>query len=338
MLKTMTKTTLLLSLVFSTTTTFAVIKKVTLFLNFGAVAHESAFESFRNTMTALKNEKNFELTISEQSNTTAQKAAALNNLKSMDVVIFANTGWNSFQSVTDQKLIEDFFMQGGKGIGYHASVDHHTYWTWWTNLHNGSGFIGHGNSAFRLTADAEMSKIPALKKMWDDNNLGDPNISNTEIYTLNVYPRGKTGVTMMQTVAPPNNATPVHDFTWHKKIGAGEYIFSCLGHGAGDFTGGWLQKATWAWMEYLNGKYNPVAIEERAKELNANSIGFSGRKLEVRNAGSYSLKIMNVEGATVLSEATSGANSFNLAGFKSGYYFVKVQGSTGSHTLRVLLK
>jgi hypothetical protein len=185
--------------------------------------------------------------------------------------------------------------------------------------------------------DPEMKKIPALQKMWDDNALGAPNISNTEIYTLTAYPRGKEGVTMMQTVAPPNNAIPVHDFTWHKKIGAGEYIFSCLGHGPGDFTGGWLQKATWAWMQYLNGAYNATTLDKRAKDLNANSIGFSGRKLEVRNAGSYSLKIMNVEGATVFSESGKGARTFNLAGLESGYYFVNLKGTAGSHSLRVLV-
>jgi hypothetical protein len=244
---------------------------------------------------------------------------------------------NSFQSTTDQTLIQDFFMNGGKGLGYHASIDHHMYWKWWSDLHSGGTFQGHGNSAFKLDMDPEMKKIPALQKMWDDNALGAPNISNTEIYTLTAYPRGKEGVTMMQTVAPPNNAIPVHDFTWHKKIGAGEYIFSCLGHGPGDFTGGWLQKATWAWMQYLNGAYNATTLDKRAKDLNANSIGFSGRKLEVRNAGSYSLKIMNVEGATVFSESGKGARTFNLAGLESGYYFVNLKGTAGSHSLRVLV-
>jgi hypothetical protein len=211
------------------------------------------------------------------------------------------------------------------------------YWKWWTDLHSGGTFQGHGNSAFKLNTDVEMKKIPALQKMWDDNALGEPNISNTEIYTLTAYPRGKEGVTMMQTVAPPNNAIPVHDFTWHKKIGSGEYIFSCLGHGPGDFTGGWMQKATWAWMEYLNGKYNPTTELKNKLALESNSIRFSGRKLDVRNAGSYSLRITDIRGATVFTESCQGTRSFNLAGFKSGYYFVKVKGSTGSHTLRVLV-
>lgn len=332
---------MLLALCFFSTATFAEIKKVTLFVNYGqgAILHPGAIASFVNTMNALKNEKGFELTISEATNTAAAKAAALTNLKNMDVVLFANIGENSFQNTADQAQIESYFMGGGKGIGYHASIDHHKYWKWWEDLHNGSGFQGHGSNPFKLTADPEMSKIPALKKMWDANSLGDPNISQTEIYTLNVYPRGKVGVTMMQTVAPPNNAIPVHDFTWHKKIGTtGEYIFTCLGHGPGDFTGGWLQKATWAWMEYLNGKYNTPSGSLGQAELKVNSIDFSANRLEVRYADSYALKITDINGTTVLSKSGQGIQSFDLAGYQPGFYFIKVKGSTGSHFLRVLIK
>jgi type 1 glutamine amidotransferase len=325
---------------FTAKPSFAVIKKVTLFINYGegAILHSEAIDIFKNTINALKTEKGFELVISEQTNTAAQKALALSNLKTMDVVLFVNVGMSSFKSIAEQTLVESFFMEGGKGIGFHASIDHHMYWPWWTNLHNGSGYSGQGQSAFKLIADAEMNRIPALKKMWDDNNLGDPNFSTTELYTLNFYPRGKEGVTVMQTVAAPNNAVPVQDFTWHKKIGAGEYIFSCLGNGPADFSGGWFQKATWAWMEYLNGKYNLSTELKNKIDLESNPIRFSRRKLEVKNSGSYSLKIMNVEGATVLSEAGRGTQSFNLSGFKSGCYFVKLEGLAGSHSLRVLVK
>lgn len=330
---------LLLSISVSTAA-FAEIKKVTLFVNYGqgAILHPGAIESFVNTMTALKNEKGFELTISEATNTAAQKSAALTNLKTMDVVLFANIGENSFQNVADQALIENYFTSGGKGIGFHASIDHHKYWKWWEDLHNGSGFIGHGNAAFKLNADPEMSKLPALKKMWDDNALGEPNISQTEIYTLNLYPRGKTGVTMMQTVAAPNNAVTSHDFTWHRKIGAGEYIFTCLGHGPGDFTGGWMQKATWAWMEYLNGKYNPPTDIQIKLGMNPNSIDFADKTLKVHYTNPYSLKVVNVAGKTLLAKSGQGLLRFNLTGLQTGIYFVKVKGAAGTHSRQILIK
>ncbi|MEO7958735.1 MAG: ThuA domain-containing protein, partial [Fibrobacteria bacterium] len=133
----------------------AEIKKVTLFVNFGggAILHEQAITPFKNTLTALKTEKGFELTISEKSNTAAQKAAALNALKDQDVVLFANTGENSFTSTADQALLQTFFENGGKAIGFHASIDHHKYWKWWEDLHNGSGFQGHGSKPFKLNVD-----------------------------------------------------------------------------------------------------------------------------------------------------------------------------------------
>ena len=329
-----------LMLLLSATTSFAVIKKVTLFVNYGegAILHPGAVDVFKNTLTALKTEKGFELTISEQTNTAAQKAAALANLKSQDVVLFANIGLNSFQSTTDQALIQEYFEGGGKGIGFHASIDHHQYWKWWSDLHSGGTFQGHGSNPFKLNVDPEMKKIPALQRMWDMNALGDPNISQTEIYTLTAYPRGKEGVTMMQVVAPPNNAIPVHDFTWHKKIVKGEYIFTCLGHGTGDFTGGWMQKATWAWMEYLNGKYNDVVPVRGKLRLKPNSVDFDGKNLDVFYAKPYTVKIAGMDGRAVVVESAQGLKSFDLAAVKPGMYFLRITCAGISNTQRLFIK
>lgn len=317
----------------------AEIKKVTLFVNYGGggILHPGAIQVFKNTLTTLAGEKNFDLTISEQTNTAAQKASALSNLRSMDVVLFANIGKNSFQDPGDQSLIENFFMSGGKGIGFHASIDHHKYWKWWEDLHNGSGFQGHGNSPFKLNADPEMSRIPALKRMWDEAGLGDPNISQTEVYTLNMYPRGKTGVTMMQTVAPPHNAIPVHDFTWHRKIGSGEYIFTCLGHGPNDFTGGWLQKAIWAWMEYLNGKYGPsTGVAPPGRSLMP-ALELRGKRLEVIATLPGELEIRDVTGKGVRREKLPGSGWIDLSLLDPGLYTIRLKTAAGYIGKRILV-
>lgn len=330
----------LISAMLVSATAEADVKKVTLFVNYGggAILHEQAIVPFKNTLNALKAEKGFELTISEKTNTAAQQAAALNNLPTQDVVLFANIGENSFTNVADQAKIESFFMNGGKAMGFHATIDHHKYWKWWEDLHNGSGFQGHGNSAFKLNIDPEMSRIPALKKMWDENALGDPNIANTEIYTLNVYPRGKPGVTIMQTVAPPNNALPLHDFTWHKQIGKGEYIFTCLGHAAEDFNGGWMQKALWAWMLYLNGKYAPVTLVDGKPAARPNSMEQAGNSLRVNFSKTYSLVVRNVRGEKVLLKSGLGATEYDLSGMQPGFYVAHAKSAAGSQVLKVLVK
>lgn len=317
----------------------AAIKKVTLFVNYGegAILHPGAVDPFKNTLNALKTEKGFELTISEQTNTAAQKAAAISNLKTQDVILFANIGLNSFQKVADQAAIEAYFTGGGKGIGFHASIDHHMYWKWWSDLHSGGTFQGHGSNPFKLTLDPEIKKIPTLQKMWEVNNLGDPNISQTEIYTLTAYPRGKEGVTMMQTVAPPNNAIPVHDFTWHKKTGQGEYIFTCLGHGPGDFTGGWLQKATWAWMEYLNGKYDPVTLVNGKPKLAANTVVFDGTSLDMDFGKGYAMTLVDAAGKSIMSGTADGYRSYSMTGIRSGLYFLKVKAKSGSSTRSLIV-
>lgn len=329
----------LVSAMLFSATAEAEIKKVTLFVNYGggAILHEQAIVPFKNTLNAMQAEKGFQLTISEKSNTAAQRAAALNNLKDQDVVLFANIGENSFTNTADQALIEKFFMDGGKGMGFHATIDHHKYWKWWEDLHNGSGFQGHSNGAFKLTSDAEMSRIPALKKMWDENQLGEPNISSTEIYTLNVYPRGKTGVTMMQT-APPLTGVPSHDFTWHKQIGKGEYIFTCLGHAAADFNGGWMQKALWAWMLYLNGAYAPTHLVDGKHAAKPNTMELAGNNLRVNFAKTYSLVVRNVKGEKVLLKSGLGATEYDLSGMQPGFYVAHAKSAAGSQVLRMLVK
>ncbi|MEO6097730.1 MAG: T9SS type A sorting domain-containing protein, partial [Fibrobacteria bacterium] len=187
--------------------------------------------------------------------------------------------------------------------------------------------------------DPEMAtKIPALKRMWDENDLGVASLSSTEIYTLNVYPRGKTGVTIMQTVAPPNNALALHDFTWHKQIGKGEYIFTCLGHAQEDFTGGWLQKAMWAWMLYLNGKYAPVNIVDGKPAARLNSMDMAGNSLRVNFAKNFSLVLRNVRGEKVLRKSGQGAAEYDLSGMQPGFYVANAKSPTGSQVLKVLVK
>ncbi len=246
---------------------FAKIETVCLFVNYGGPYHPPAVDIFKNMAIALSNEHGFQLTIS----TRDQTNNALANLQKFDLVLFANTGNGGWTNTGDQDKLKNFFLSGGRAVGYHATIDHGNYWDWWDKeLHSDCNFTGHGNSTFSLKQDAEMDRLPALKKMWAENHLGDANISSTEIYTLDNYARGKAGVTIMQTVAPPHNVRPSHDFTWHKDIGQGQYIITCLGHGPADFEGGWLQKATWAWMKYLNGQYTEVVgcMEPDASNFN----------------------------------------------------------------------
>ena len=246
-----------------------------------ADAHSWAVPYFVGMMNALSTEHQFTLTTTQQQDPAAQKQAALADMKNQDVVLFPNIGNQAFPNVADQAIIESFFENGGKAIGYHATSDTHHggYWPWWTDsLHDGSFYIGMDKNTFSLDMDPEVNNVPALKKMWEDNSLGAPNISpSTEILFLNKYPRGKPGITIMQTVAPPRS---VHEFTWLKNwpSGGGQYIYTCMGHGPEDFVGDWMKKSTWAWMQYLNGKYDAVSALGRPK-LDGDAIAFSSNRL-----------------------------------------------------------
>lgn len=338
-MKKTTLSALALSALLAASAAEAAIKKVTLVVNFGVafIIHDQAVQPFINMMNALKTEKGFELTIMQGTDNAATRQAALNNLKSQDVVLFANIGQNSFTSAADRTLIEKFLSEGGRAIGYHATIDHHSYWKWWEDLHNGSGFQAHANGTYQLDIDPEMSRIPALTRMWEDHKLGVGKIIQaTEVYTLNVYPRGKTGVTVMNTV--PGPGTPANrEFTWHKTIGEGKYIFTCLGHSSADFAGDWLKKATWGWMEYLNGKYDEVtSIGPGMKQ--PFGIRHSDRTLTVHSERDFTGEIRDVKGSIVLSLRGQDMGSWSLEGFEPGIYFVKVRGTEGVKSLRMVVR
>jgi hypothetical protein len=319
------------------------IKKVMLVIDYGdgtAIQHSEAVPSFVTMMTALSTEHSFTLTVTKKSDAAAAKQAALTAMKDQDVVLFANIGNQAFTNTADQATIKSFFANGGKAIGYHATSDsfHGGYWPWWTDsLNDGSYFVGHGNNTFSLNLDPEVNNVPGLKKMWDDNSLGTANISaSTEIYDLNKYPRGKPGITIMQTVAPPRT---VHEFTWLKKwpTGGGQYIYTCLGHGANDFVGDWLKKGTWAWMQYLNGKYESTPIMGRPK-LDGDAISFFSNSLDVSYAKPYTVNVTNLNGAVILSKSGQGNQKYDLSSLKPGFYFVKVSGPSNAKTKRILIK
>jgi trehalose utilization protein len=321
----------------------AEVKKVMLVVNYGDgayVQHPEAAPGFISMMTALSTEQNFTLTVTQKKDSAAKRQAALADMKSQDVVLFANIGWVAFTDVADQAILKNFFANGGKAIGYHATIDafHGGYWPWWTDsLHDGSYFVGHPNTTFSLNMDPEVENVPALKKMWEENSLGTANISaSTEIMELNKYPRGKPGITIMQTIAPPRT---VLETTWLKEwpSGGGRYIYTSLGHGANDFVGGWLKKATWAWMQYLSGKYEIVPVLGRPK-LDGDVIAFSANHLDVSYAKPYCVQVMNLNGAVILSKNGQGNHSYDLDGLQPGLYFAKVSGPSNARVKRILIK
>jgi hypothetical protein len=321
----------------------AEVKKVMLVINYGdgtAIQHEEAAPSFMAMMNALGNEHQFALTITQKKDSAAQRQAALADMKNQDVVLFANIGNQAFSNVADQAIIQSFFENGGKAIGFHATIDawHGGYWPWWTNtLHDSSYFIGHPFDKFSMDMDPEVNNVPALKKMWEENSLGTANISaTTEIFDLNKYPRGKPGITILQTIARPRRA---QEASWLKKwpVGGGEYIYTSLGHGANDFVGDWLKKGTWAWIQYLNGKYEMTPVLGRPK-LDGDALAFSANHLDVSYARPYSVKVMNLNGAVILSKNGQGNQSYDLNGLKPGLYFAKVSGPSNARVKRILIK
>jgi hypothetical protein len=320
----------------------AEVKKVMLVFTNGdgtAINHLWAAPSYIDMVNALSTEHQFTLTITQPTDPAAQKQAALADMKNQDVVLFPNVGYKAFTDVADQAVLKAFFANGGKAIGYHAAIDnfHAGSWPWWTDsLHDGSYFVGQGRSTFSLNMDPEVDNVPALKKMWDENSLGTANIfAEGEILDLNKYPRGKPGITIMQTVAAKQI---VHEFTWLMDwpSGGGEYIYTCLGHGPEDFAGEWMKKSTWAWMQYLNGKYGAVPVLGRPK-LDGDALAFSLNHLDVSYAKPYTVKVMNLNGAVILSKNGQGNHSYDLSGLQPGFYFAKVSGPSNAKAKRILI-
>jgi hypothetical protein len=237
---------------------YSELKSVVLFVNTadGAIGHRQATESFETMMKELSEEHNFTLTI-QNGRGNASWPGTFAKIPDADMLILGNSGEPTFDNKDDQQVLIDYFLEGGKGIGYHAAGDNSSYWKWIQDvLHSQADFNGHGRAKFSLATDPAVNEHPGLKKMWETYELGEPTIEKTEIYKFTKYPRGKDSVTIMQKVKPPNNVVEDHEFTWLRDIGKGQYIYTALGHSEADFKGGWLKKATWAWMEFLDGKFN----------------------------------------------------------------------------------
>ena len=134
----------------------AEVKKAMLVVNYGdgtAIEHVATVPAFVAMMTALSTEHSFTLTITKKGDPTAQKQAALADMKNQDVVLFANIGNLAFTNVADQAIIQDFFANGGKAIGYHATID-----AW-------HGAIGLGGR-MSCTIARISSAIPAVRSQW----------------------------------------------------------------------------------------------------------------------------------------------------------------------------
>jgi hypothetical protein len=129
----------------------------------------------------------------------------------------------------------------------------------------------------------------------------------------------------------------VHDFTWHRKIGNGQYIFTCLGHGPGDFTGGWMQKAIWAWMEFLNGKYDAATFVNGKPKLDGNTMVYDGKTLDMDFGKDYTMRLADVSGKTLMSGYARGYRSYSMAGLRSGLYFVSVRSGSASYSQRLIV-
>ncbi len=330
-------------------------KKVLHVYKLGNYSHKDAWVPVETMLDQLATEKGF--TVSHVSNQNG-----LNQIDDFDLVVFNNAGQNSFSDNAIRAKIVAYMEGGGKAIGYHASSDHRGYWAWWdTELHSGTRFTSHGNSAFLLDLDPEIKKNPAMDKVWTEEGLGNlTSIQKTEIYILTTNPRGKPGVTMLQTVNKANTNIADHPFTWVKKIKQGEYVYTSLGHNQEDFKGGWIKKATWAWMRYLSEDNTPCCKTTGFEEYDAACknpqpsacittgiskvalkeafVEFAPGSLAITYPNPYRVEVSNIKGETVIAQSHNGPNVFSLSEVKPGLYFVKVIASGKSVNKRVLIK
>ncbi|MEO6097935.1 MAG: ThuA domain-containing protein [Fibrobacteria bacterium] len=306
-------------------------KKVLHLYAFGERPHVGAQQPMVNLLDELAAEHKFTVTHMKNQD-------AVMNIGDYDVVVFNSTAFGAFTKLAVQQKLQDWLTGGGKAIGIHGALDVRGYWDWWGNVvGSGSWYTDDFFAAFTLDTDSEIAKLPALKAVWDASGLGNQvQIPNTEIYVYNTSPRGKEGVTMLQTVNKAQTDIPDHPYSWHKKIGKGEFLYSAIGHSGPDFSTGWAKKAIWAWMQYLTSEV-PMGIDGKHYMPFA-QLEVDKNQVHIKDAGRHSVRVFDVRGSIRHHWTGTGEMVYGLQGLETGIYYLQVKSGHLDYTRPVTIQ
>ena len=148
------------------------------------------------------------------------------NLKNVDVLIFATTGELPFDDAQKAALLD--FVRGGKGfMGIHNAADTLYQWQDYGEMIGGY-FNGHPWTQ-EVTIKVEDTQHPATRMLGKSFKVFD------EIYTFKNWDRGKTHVLMSidnESVDLSKGTRSDHDYGmgWCHPYGKGRVIYTGLGH------------------------------------------------------------------------------------------------------------
>jgi type 1 glutamine amidotransferase len=212
----------------------------------------------------------------------SRNAMDILNLEQFDVVVFdnnvANGGFQKIlESKEEQQALINYIEGGGSWLGFCGTLDFDcTGWEWYyKTLSSGNCWTGHGGvETWTLKTDKDLIGDPELSAMWEDGDLNPtvtfeahkPRLRKGTDPSL----RDNPGVTVMQKVLKEDEDYDDHYLTWTKRIGRGRIIYTALGHTEAFWyqNDGWLERATWHWMKYLDGHYGkPVMIHIENRQV-----------------------------------------------------------------------
>ncbi len=256
--------------------------------------HQS-IEAGKKALTAMAQEKGFQVSFSEDAGLFNQK-----ELSKYRTVVFLNTT-GDILNPSQQEAFERYIQAGGGYVGIHAATDTEYEWPWYNKL-AGAWFLNHPSTP----SNVQNGRFFVTEKGAFTAHMPESFERKDEFYSFkNISPDIKVVVKIDEKSYIGGKNGDNHPISWYQEFDGGRSFYTAMGHTDETFSEPLFLAHLWAGIQYTAGgpspkpldyskarpeenRFSKVVLEEKLDEpmelslLDANRILFIQRKGEVR--------------------------------------------------------
>jgi type 1 glutamine amidotransferase len=198
--------------------------------------HHDAIAAANETLTKIAEDKGYQVFITRNG-----AVHTLEQLQKFDLVVWNNVS-DDVLTIEQRAHFENWFKQGGRWLGLHASAGDIKYaWTWYVQELLGAQFIGH--TMHPQFTDATLNKVDS--NLVITQSIPDPWVVELEEwYAFDRNPQDAGYEILITADESTYNTDPtswldfkasmdgIHPLVWRKQMGAGRMFYSAIGHHA----------------------------------------------------------------------------------------------------------
>ena len=247
--------------------------------------HRASSDDLNASLRDLGTANGFTVKVLAQSVNLDVEFSAENLAKYQVVILSNNDGVHRFIAGTARNNFQAYVENGGGLLAVHASSAFIEGWTWLDNALVAKFYGPHQSNgpAADLKQDPEGTKVET-EFLGITKGMVAPNAFIDEYYQFQSTPRGKTGVSVLLTVAENTSSAPFsspmgadHPVTWAKNVGKGRVVHNSLGHsfankGHNAYTQktNYLKNFTYTSLRYAAGDFIGC-MDNKYNEFNADA-------------------------------------------------------------------